>query len=263
MVSEENGDAGLRIKFPFGVAEGKKLSEEFSKDPKIAAKEYLESDAKTQVSEISAKSLFPYKDYPKWLNEFSVELAKLKIASKDPAEGEFISLARAYEELSHFQKSLKNRGDLLKSYDSYPILLKNTEKLKDKIEKKIRKQAERLAPNTSALLGPVLSARLISKAGGLERLAKMPVSKIQILGAEKSLFRYLKDKEEGRDTKTPKYGIIYLSPYILNASANRGKIARLLASKIMVSSRMDYFSKEDRSEKIKAEFLESYKKLSK
>lgn len=251
-----------RVKVPFGIIEGEKLVEPFSSRPEKAAKQFISSSVESGMASLDTEKLFPYKKYPEWLNAFGIELAKLKMKTEEKPDESLIMLARSYEELVHFSKVLKNREGVLKGYDSFEPLSKNTEKLKEKIERKISEKSKKIAPNTSALLGPILTARLISKANGLEKLAKMPVSKIQILGAEKSLFRYLKEKEEGRESKSPKYGVIYLSPYIVNARGNRGKIARLLASKIMVSARIDYFSKDDRSEKIKKAFLEEYEKLS-
>lgn len=251
-----------KVKVPFGIIEEGKLVEPFSSNPEKAAKQFLSSPVETGIITGNAERLFPYKKYSEWLNQFGIELAKLKMKNEEKPDESLIMLARSYEELLHFSKVLKNREGVLKGYDSFEPLVKNTEKLKDKIEKKISEKSRKIAPNTSTILGPVLTARLISKANGLEKLAKMPVSKIQILGAEKSLFRYLKEKEEGKASKSPKYGVIYLSPYIVNAKGNRGKIARLLASKIMIAARIDYFSGEDRSEKIKKEFLEDYEKLS-
>lgn len=98
-----------------------------------------------------------------------------------------------------------------------------------------------IAPNLKALIGDVLGARLISHAGSLMSLAKAPASTIQILGAEKALFKALKTKHD-----TPKYGIIYHASLIGQASAkNKGKIARVLAAKAAVSLRYDCLS-EDR-----------------
>ncbi|MBN2094757.1 MAG: RNA-binding protein [Candidatus Aenigmarchaeota archaeon] len=251
-----------KIKVPFGIIEGGRLDEQFSKDPKKAAGEFLSSPCRTAPTSPEAEKLFPYENYPLWLNAFGLELARLKLESGDGEEEKLILLARTYDEMTHFSKVLKNREKILKNYESYEALSKTTEKMRDKIEKKIRTLAEKAAPNTSGLLGPILSARIISKANGLERLSKMPVSKIQVLGAEKSLFRYLKEKEEGKESKNPKYGVIYMSPFIINApQKSRGKVARALASKIMVASRIDYFSGEDRSRKIKEEFREEYEKI--
>lgn len=96
-----------------------------------------------------------------------------------------------------------------------------------------------LAPNTSTLIGPNLGAKLISHSGSLSNLAKSPASTIQILGAEKALFRALK----ARSGKTPKYGLLYYSNYIgKSLTKNKGKISRYLANKIAQSTRLDFFS---------------------
>ena len=95
-----------------------------------------------------------------------------------------------------------------------------------------------LAPNTSALVGEIVAARLISHSGSLSNLAKYPASTIQILGAEKALFRALKTRG-----KTPKYGLLYHSSFIGKAQLkNKGKISRYLANKLAMTSRIDFFS---------------------
>jgi nucleolar protein 56 len=97
-----------------------------------------------------------------------------------------------------------------------------------------------VAPNLSALIGETVAARLIQKAGSLTTLAKSPASTVQILGAEKALFRALKTKGN-----TPKYGLIYHSSFIGRASAkNKGRISRYLANKCSIASRIDSFIEE-------------------
>merc|ERR1712242_6211 len=97
-----------------------------------------------------------------------------------------------------------------------------------------------VAPNLKAILGDVVAARLISKAGSLTNLAKAPASTVQILGAEKALFRALKTKGP-----TPKYGLIFHSSFIGRAQAkNKGRISRYLANKCSMASRIDCFSDE-------------------
>jgi nucleolar protein 56 len=97
-----------------------------------------------------------------------------------------------------------------------------------------------VAPNLSALIGDTVAARLISKAGSLTNLAKAPASTVQILGAEKALFRALKTKGN-----TPKYGLIYHSTFIGRADAkNKGRISRYLANKCSIATRIDSFSDE-------------------
>jgi len=97
-----------------------------------------------------------------------------------------------------------------------------------------------VAPNLASLIGEVVAARLISHAGSLTNLSKYPASTVQILGAEKALFRALKTKGN-----TPKYGLIYHSSFIGRAGAkNKGRISRFLANKCSIASRIDNFSEE-------------------
>nr|WP_232616549.1 C/D box methylation guide ribonucleoprotein complex aNOP56 subunit [Sulfurisphaera tokodaii] len=95
-----------------------------------------------------------------------------------------------------------------------------------------------VAPNVTALVGPTLGARLLSLAGSLEDLAKMPASTIQVLGAEKALFRALR-----KGGKPPKHGVIFQYPAIHTSPRwQRGKIARALAAKLAIAARIDAFS---------------------
>lgn len=97
-----------------------------------------------------------------------------------------------------------------------------------------------IAPNLTALVGELVGARLIAHAGSLVSLAKAPASTIQILGAEKALFRALKTKHD-----TPKYGLIYHASLVGQATGkNKGKIARVLAAKAAVALRYDALCEE-------------------
>jgi nucleolar protein 56 len=97
-----------------------------------------------------------------------------------------------------------------------------------------------IAPNLRAVVGGLIGARLISIAGGLERLARLPSSTIQVLGAEKALFRALKTR-----ARPPKHGVIYQYPDVRGSPRQlRGKIARALAGKIAIAARVDAMSGE-------------------
>ncbi|RHY44135.1 hypothetical protein DYB38_004038 [Aphanomyces astaci] len=97
-----------------------------------------------------------------------------------------------------------------------------------------------VAPNLAALIGDAVGARLISHAGSLTNLAKCPASTVQILGAEKALFRALKTRGN-----TPKYGLLFHSSFIGRAAAkNKGRISRYLANKCAIASRIDSFIDE-------------------
>jgi len=104
----------------------------------------------------------------------------------------------------------------------------------------LRSKMSVVAPNLAVLIGDTVGARLISHAGSLTNLAKCPASTVQILGAEKALFRALKTKGN-----TPKYGLIFHSSFIGRAGAkNKGRISRYLANKCSIASRIDCFSEE-------------------
>merc|ERR1711879_218483 len=111
------------------------------------------------------------------------------------------------------------------------------------LQEYLRSKMKAVAPNTAALIGDIVGARLISHAGSITNLAKYPASTVQILGAEKALFRALKKKGN-----TPKYGLIFHSTFIGRAAQkNKGRISRYLANKTSVATRLDCFSDEPTS----------------
>ncbi|XP_048365987.1 nucleolar protein 56 [Sphaerodactylus townsendi] len=132
--------------------------------------------------------------------------------------------------------------------DISPIDLINIERFSSRVislseyrkglQEYLRSKMSQVAPSLSALIGEVVGARLISHAGSLTNLAKYPASTVQILGAEKALFRALKTRGN-----TPKYGLIFHSTFIGRAAAkNKGRISRYLANKCTIASRIDCFS---------------------
>ncbi|AED93654.1 NOP56-like pre RNA processing ribonucleoprotein [Arabidopsis thaliana] len=101
----------------------------------------------------------------------------------------------------------------------------------------LKNKMNKIAPNLTALVGELVGARLISHCGSLWNLSKLPWSTIQILGAEKTLYKALKTKQA-----TPKYGLIYHAPLVRQAAPeNKGKIARSLAAKSALAIRCDAF----------------------
>ena len=122
----------------------------------------------------------------------------------------------------------------------------------------IDKKMESIAPNLRLLVGSSLGAKLISHAGGLKRLATYPSSTVQIMGAEKALFRHLKSGD-----RPPKYGLIYQHPQVRGSKWwNRGKIARLLASRISLAVRKDVFT-HDFNPEIFNEFMVKVEEIEK
>lgn len=134
-------------------------------------------------------------------------------------------------------------GDLtVESSESLKILASEVIKLSElrtNLSSTIENLMEILAPNLKNMLTAIIGARLIAKAGSLLRLAQMPSSTIQIIGAEKALFRALKT-----GTRPPKHGLIFQHPSVNSAPKwQRGKIARALSSKIAIAVRIDVYRK--------------------
>ena len=127
----------------------------------------------------------------------------------------------------------------LEIMNNYAKSIHELQKSRKNIENFIDHKMESIAPNLRLLVGPTLGAKLISHAGGIKRLALYPSSTVQIMGAEKALFRHLKSGD-----RPPKYGLIYQHPQVRGAKWwNRGKIARMLAGRISLAVRRDVFTK--------------------
>ncbi|MDD5148527.1 MAG: NOP5/NOP56 family protein [Candidatus ainarchaeum sp.] len=118
----------------------------------------------------------------------------------------------------------------------------NIKEQRNSLEKFISEEMQKKSPNFSEICGSVLGAKMLKEAGSFRRLALMPSSTIQILGAKKAFFRHVKNPK----AKTPKYGLLYQHPMVKQASfENKGKIARSLSGKISIAVRTDFFSKKE------------------
>jgi len=112
---------------------------------------------------------------------------------------------------------------------------------KDELFEYLKSRMATIAPNLTVLVGELVGARLIAHAGSLINLAKHPASTVQILGAEKALFRAIKAKKA-----TPKYGVIYNASFVgKSSSKNKGKASRILANKAALSCRVDALGNEN------------------
>lgn len=138
--------------------------------------------------------------------------------------------------------------DQIRAYaDIYLRLDEYRSKLSDYIDEAMKD----VAPNIRELVGSLLGARLIKLAGGLSRLAMLPASTIQVLGAEKALFRALRT-----GGKPPKHGVIFQFPEIFRAPRwQRGKIARALAAKLAIAAKADAFTGNFIAPKLKEDLL--------
>ncbi|WP_435177742.1 NOP5/NOP56 family protein [Halorussus sp. AFM4] len=114
----------------------------------------------------------------------------------------------------------------------------------DALREFIERETPEVAPNLAAMAGPVLAARLVSLAGGLEPLAKKPAGTVQVLGAEDSLFAHLRGH-----APSPKHGVIFTHEYVRGTRPEkRGSAARALAGKLTIAARVDHYSGERRPE---------------
>jgi nucleolar protein 56 len=124
--------------------------------------------------------------------------------------------------------------------------LKSLMEQKKIFEERTKEMIVVIAKNTSALAGEIVTAKLLAAAGSMKRLMLMPSSTIQVLGAEKALFRHLRT-----NASPPKHGIIFNTIFVSSAALqHRGKIARALASKIVISIKIDYFKGKDISKEL-------------
>lgn len=105
------------------------------------------------------------------------------------------------------------------------------------LAKEVSSRANKVLPNTSALIGGLVAARLMAQAGGLHQLSRLPASAIQVLGAKTALFAHIRTH-----TPSPKHGIIFQHRRVHNAPrAVRGKVSRVLAGKLAIAARLDQF----------------------
>lgn len=155
----------------------------------------------------------------------------------------------------------ESMGPDFKEKDLQPILelaraLKEIYILKKKEETYLDALMKENCPNIREIAGSLIGANLINLAGSLESLAKMPASKIQLLGAEKAFFRHLKDKKH----KSPKYGILHEHYLVAKAvKEGKGKIARVLADKICIAAKVDYFRGNFIGDKLKKQLEEKFR----
>jgi nucleolar protein 56 len=191
---------------------------------------------------------------------FSYELLHqaMRYVCKEKIENELckkdhqiVQMVKAVDELIQSANLLQERISYWNIYSPNSNNIEHFQEVHDHIQKEvdrlqtvIKDEMTLLARNLSNLIGPLLAARLLSIAGTMERLALLPASAVQILGAEKAFFRF---KKEGG--KPPKHGVIYQHQLINNSPRKfRGQIARLISLKIILAARADVITKRDISE---------------
>ncbi|MBI2565329.1 hypothetical protein HYV79_05105 [Candidatus Woesearchaeota archaeon] len=162
------------------------------------------------------------------------------------------------EDVIKDKRPIESLGGVIKG-EHKQILLKNARFLKEFSEAKkqidgyIQESMKKICPNITALAGYVLGLKIIKQAGSLKHLAELPASTIQLLGAEKALFRHLAKK-----AKSPKYGLLFNHPLVQKAK-NKGKAAKLVADKLAICARLDYFKGEFRGEDLRKKIEQKIK----
>lgn len=140
-------------------------------------------------------------------------------------------------------KLRKPTGDAEEAFTELEKNSENIEEEKKSLTEFIEKEMKEEFPNFSVLATPVLGAKLLSAAGSKKRLAFMPASTIQVLGAEKALFAHLR-----RNAKSPKHGHLFNHPLMQKLPrVKRGKVARIIAGKLSIALKQDYFNGENNS----------------
>lgn len=135
--------------------------------------------------------------------------------------------------------------------------VRDGQRFRKDLEGYIGDKAEKLAPNLSAVLGKTLAARVISEAGSLEKLAKMPSSTVQVLGAEKALFRHMRG--EG---SAPKHGVLFMHPKVHSLPEDRrGKMARYIANKAVIAARIDFYDGDFKGDAFREELDQQYEEM--
>ena len=124
-------------------------------------------------------------------------------------------------------------------------------------EEYVKNMVEKEMKNLAYMVDPLLAARLLALAGSLKNLAEMPASTIQVIGAERSLFKHLR-----QHTRPPKHGIIFQHPAINSAPLHqRGRIARALAAKLAIAAKADFYTQHFIAPKLKEHFEKRLKQI--
>lgn len=198
-------------------------------------------------------------EYNRLLREVALELVRRELRSLATVEQDVLQMIEALDDIDKsinlleerlYEWSLLHREDMARTRDlahsltghgSLGLLataITDLRMSRQRIEEELSRSISAIAPNLSDLAGPLLAARLMSRAGSLLRLSELPSSGIQIMGAEKSLFKHLKGK-----APSPKHGLIYRHPAIMNAPKRlRGRLSRALSGKLAIAARIDYHS---------------------
>jgi nucleolar protein 56 len=218
--------------------------------------------------EVGSKVFGSKEKYYKTLRKVAISVATEKVEREIRREDRYvIMLLKALDSLDEsinvLEEKLRDIEEVRESEvtGEFKRRIDDLKRLRRLIEREIEEVMVKIAPNLSEILGAVIAARLLEKAGSLEKLASLPASTIQILGAEKSLYKAISRMKRGKPAKIPKHGIIYQHPFIRTLpKKKRGRMSRFMAAKLAIAARLDYF-KGELKEEIAEEVRRKYEEL--
>ncbi len=180
---------------------------------------------------------------------------------------EYVKLIKSYGKRENFPEEFegtlsmgaKLEGVGIEILKSFASQIASIYDYKDELNTYIETAMDETAPNLSAFAGPIVGAKLISQAKGLENLALMPASRVQVLGAQKAMFKHMKKRAD-----PPKHGVIFQHPSIKTAPWwQRGKIARSFSGKAAIAAKADAFSGNYIADGLKRDFKKRLKEIKK
>ncbi len=195
-----------------------------------------------------AQQLFDTKhEYFEFIHEKALSFTQRRIDDQRSTDAVLIEDYKLLQFLKEVEKGVHERSESADFLpDDAPIqkelaqLIAEVSEEELALEQRIQETAHSLIPNLSTILGEQLACHLLALAGSVEKLARMPASTIQVLGAEKALFRFL----EGKGT-APKHGAIFQHPQVKSVQkSDRGQMARVVANKTSLAARIDAYGGE-------------------
>lgn len=207
------------------------------------------------ISEMNKAASLLVKRLREWYELYCPEASR-QIGSHE----EFVQaiIGKGKDELLEEFKVKETMGAGLEKADirmilSFAAQLKEVYEMRKGIAAYVEILMKRHCPNIAAVAGASTGAGLLAEAGSLQRLAMLPSSTIQLLGAEQALFKHLKDKKQ----RPPKVGVLHSHPLVTSApKQQQGRVAKILADKISIASRVDFFKGEFVGDRLLAEIRE-------
>ena len=229
----------------------KQLQQAFRRDDSIIQAKHLADDIQKATTQLTKR----LRDWVSgWIPELNQEI---------PDHETLITLVatKNYDELLKTLKLDESIGTkllepIIQQIQSSAQAIQELNKQKKSLLLFIDKELTQYMPNTQAICGSSITAELLTHAGSLERLSRLPSGTIQLLGAETALFRHLKNKRND----PPKHGLLFNHQLLQKAPRNkRGRVARALADKVTIAAKIDYFKGDFLGNKLREELEKKFR----